>query len=253
MLAWHRLAGTYSTFVNRYIALTEFSRNNFLRAGFDPAKIMVKSNFVDPDPGERIGDGEYALYIGRISPEKGLRTLISAWRHLGHPIPLRIAGTGPLVSELLKDISELGSHAKYLGQISMAQVLLEMKGARFVVFPSELYENFPLTLCESFACGVPVVASNIGAMKEIVTDGKTGLLFRAGDAIDLADKVSKAWNCPEETRQLGKFARSEYEQRYSAEKNYHRLMEIYDSVLSQDKALADGLKANDSSIQTVLA
>jgi len=231
MLTWHRMAGTYSHLVDRYIALTEFSRSNFLRAGFDPAKIMVKPNFVDPDPGERLGDGAYALYIGRISPEKGLRTVLSAWRQLPEPLPLKLAGSGPLVDELKAAAASIGPQVEYLGQLPGPQVMQAMKGARVIIFPSELYENFPLTLCEAFACGVPVIASNLGAMQEIVKDGYTGLLFRPGDAADLAQKVSYAWSHPEEMRQLGRNGRREYETKYTAEQNFRRLMEIYRSVL----------------------
>ncbi len=242
MLAWHRAAGTYSKFINRYIALTEFSRSNFLRAGFEPTRIMVKSNFVNPDPGERTTDGDYALYIGRISPEKGLRTVLAAWRKLPQAIPLRLAGTGPLVDVLKGEAAALGSHVQYLGQVPGARVMQEMKGARFLIFPSELYENFPLTLCEAFACGVPVVASDIGAMKEIVEDGKTGLHFRAGDANDLAKKIEYAWTRREEMRQFGKQARVEFENKYTAEMNYRRLMEIYGSVLSTETKARTGFK-----------
>jgi len=234
MLAWHRLAGTYQKYVARYIALTEFSRNHFLRSGFAPERIMVKPNFVDPDPGERASEGAYALCVGRISAEKGVPTLLEAWRRLSEEVPLRIAGTGPLVEDLQREVVQIGKHVEYLGQISGERVLAEMKGARFLVFPSELYENFPLTLCEAFACGVPVIASAIGAAKEIVKPGKTGLHFRAGDAADLADKVSYAWMHHDEMRELGRAARTEFEAKYTAESNYRRLMEIYASVLSGD-------------------
>ncbi len=234
MLAWHRAAGTYHEEVDRYIALTRFSRSNFLRAGFAAERIMVKPNFVDPDPGERKTDGAYALYIGRISAEKGLRTVMSAWRRLPEAIPLRIAGTGPLVDEVRAAANAIGPHIEYLGQISGAQVLEEMKGARFVIFPSELYENFPLTLCEAFACGVPVIASNVGAMQEIVANDETGMHFEAGNADDLAEKVFHAWTHRDEMRRMGKRARMEFENKYTAELNYSRLMEIYQSVLSED-------------------
>jgi glycosyltransferase involved in cell wall biosynthesis len=118
----------------------------------------------------------------------------------------------------------------------------EMKGARFLIFPSELYENFPLTLCEAFACGVPVIASDIGAMKEIVQNGKTGLHFRAGDANDLAEKVEYAWTRREEMQQFGKQARVEFENKYTAEMNYRRLMEIYGSALSTEAKARTGFK-----------
>jgi glycosyltransferase involved in cell wall biosynthesis len=254
MLSWHRAAGTYHEEVDRYIALTQFSRSNFLRAGFAAERIMVKPNFVDPDPGERRTDGAYALYVGRISPEKGLRTVMSAWRKLSETIPLRLAGTGPLVDEVRAEAEAIGPHIEYLGQISGTRVLEEMKGARFVIFPSELYENFPLTLCEAFACGVPVLASNIGAMQEIVANDETGIHFQAGNADDLAGKVLRAWTERDEMRRMGKRARIEFEDKYTAELNYSRLMEIYQSVLSEDTRVRLAFKAGqEMCTQTVNA
>lgn len=234
MLAWHRTAGTYSTLVDRYIALTNFSRDNFLAAGFDPEKMTVKPNFVPADPGERRGDGAYAAFVGRIETEKGLHTLLDAWRQLPQRIPLRLAGTGPLVEELRSAAASLGPHVQYLGQLPPAQIMDLLKGARFLVFPTELYENFPLTLAEAYACGLPVVGSNIGATKEIVRHDSTGLLFRRGDAADLAAKVMIAWNNPERMRQMGKQARKEYEDKYTAERNYRMLKAVYNSVLQRD-------------------
>jgi len=236
MLAWHRAAGTYSTLVDRYIALTEFSRSQFVSGGFDPAKITVKPNFAHPDPGERSNDGSYALFVGRLSPEKGLKTLLAAWRQLPEPIPLRLAGSGPMAAEVSAAARELGPQVQYLGQLPLEPLMQLMKGARFLIFPSELYENFPLTLAESYACGVPVIASELGAMKEIVKHESTGLLFRAGDPGDLAAKVQYAWANRERMRQMGKQARQEYERNYTAELNYRRLRSIYDGVLKNDPA-----------------
>lgn len=106
-----------------------------------------------------------------------------------------------------------------------------LKGARFLVFPTELYENFPLTLAEAYACGLPVVGSDTGATKEIVRHDSTGLLFRRGDASDLAAKVTFAWNNPDQMKRMGKQARKEYEDKYTAERNYHLLKAVYNSVL----------------------
>lgn len=234
MTAWHRRVGTYSMLVDRYIALTEFSRSNFLAGGFDPAKITVKPNFVD-DPGERPNDGSYALFVGRISHEKGVRTLLEAWRRLPQPIPLRLAGSGPMAAELSAAAAELGPQVQYLGQMPQDQLMELMKGARFLIFPSELYENFPLTLAESFACGVPVIASDLGAMQEIVKHESTGLLFRAGDPTDLASKVSHAWSNREGMQKLGRRARQEYETKYTPELNYSMLRNIYDGVLKPER------------------
>jgi len=233
MLAWHRAAGTYSKSIDRFIALTEFSRSNFLSAGFDPAKITVKPNFVHSDPGERTGDGDYALYVGRLEPEKGLHTVLDAWRQLPEPVPLRMAGTGPLEAEVKAAAASM-PHIQHLGHLPFAQLMDVMKGARFLVFSSLMYENFPLSLAEAFACGVPVVASDRGATREIVKHDFTGLLFRPGDASDLAAKVWYAWKNPEYLRKMGKQARREYETKYTAEKNYRMLNDIYESVLGQN-------------------
>ena len=106
-----------------------------------------------------------------------------------------------------------------------------MHGARFLVFPSEWYENFPVTIVESFACGVPVICSRLGSMEEIVHDNRTGFHFSPGDSKDLADKVEWAWNHPEYMRSMGEEARHEYETKYTGEKNYPLLMEIYQHAL----------------------
>jgi glycosyltransferase involved in cell wall biosynthesis len=108
-----------------------------------------------------------------------------------------------------------------------------MKGARFLMFPSEWYEGFPVTIAESFACGVPVVCSRLGSMQEIVEDRRTGLHFTAGDATDMAEKVQWAWSHPQETSTMGFQARDEFEAKYSAERNFGMLTDIYESVISR--------------------
>lgn len=114
-----------------------------------------------------------------------------------------------------------------LGEVPREQVANNLIKARFLVFPSVCYECFPLTIAESFACGVPVIASRLGAMAEIVTDTQTGLLFTPGDPADLAAKVRWAWDHPAEMEAMGKNARREYKARYTPAENYPKLMEIY--------------------------
>jgi len=120
-----------------------------------------------------------------------------------------------------------------------------MKGARFVVFPSQLYENLPLTIIEAFACGVPVVASTLGAMAEIVEEGRTGLFFEPGNPDDLARAVKFGWEQPEFMRRLGTQARSEYETKYTAAANYRQLMEIYQQVIAKRLPDTKGLCVED--------
>ncbi len=118
-----------------------------------------------------------------------------------------------------------------LGRRNHEEVMSLLKGARFLLFPSEWYECFPVTLVEAFACGVPVIASRLGAMAEIVEDGRTGLHFAPKDSEDLAAKVEWAWNHPEHIREMGHEARAEHEAKYTAERNYQTLMEIYQKAM----------------------
>jgi len=120
----------------------------------------------------------------------------------------------------------------YHGRLPRADTLAAMKKARFLIFPSEWYEGFPVTIAESFACGVPVVASRLGAMEEIVSDGVTGLHFQVSDIGDFRRKVEWAWHHPEEMNEMGRRARQEFEQKYTASRNLAMLEEIYASVLA---------------------
>ncbi len=229
--------------VDCYIALTEFARDKMIQAGLPAEKIRVKPNFVLPDPGPRKGNGDYALFVGRLVDLKGVGTLVKAWSKLPGSIPLVIAGDGPYRPKMEKLISELKlQNIDYRGRLSRQDTLAAMKGARFLMFPSEWYEGFPVTIAESFACGVPVLCSRLGGMQEIVEDGSTGLHFTPGDPADMAEKVQWAWSHPEETSTMGFRARSEFEAKYSAERNFGMLTEIYDSVISPGSSGKQGAR-----------
>ncbi|GBD02324.1 Spore coat protein SA [bacterium HR18] len=228
MLTLHRAMKTWTEQVDCYIALTEFARRKFIEGGLPAEKIVVKPNFVDPDPGEGRHEGDYALFVGRLSPEKGVRVLLQAWRLL-KGMPLKVVGDGPLRAEVEEFVGREGlTEIEVLGRKSREEVFRWMQEARVLVFPSECYEGFPMTIAEAFACGLPVVASRLGAMAEIVEEGRTGLLFEPGDAEDLAAKMEWAWAHPRELAEMGREARREYEQKYTAEKNYEMLMAIYE-------------------------
>ena len=230
-LTTQRALGTWSSKVNCFIARTEFARNKFIEGGLPADRIIVKPCFVHPDPGPRTGKGESALFIGRLSPEKGLRTLIAAWERLDGKVPLRIVGDGPLSDELKTNVWRRGlSSVQLLGRLSDADLLTELKQARFLVFPSEWYEGLPLTIAEAFACGVPVLASRIGSMIELVEDEVTGLHFNPGDPADLAAKIEWAWVNSQDTRKMGERARVDYEQKYTAARNLNMLNEINQRV-----------------------
>jgi glycosyltransferase involved in cell wall biosynthesis len=232
MLATHRWRGTWAG-IDYYIALTEFSRNQFLRGGFPPEKLFVKPNFVHPDPGMCMEKDDYALFIGRLSPEKRVSTILNAWSCLRSHIPLFILGGGPETGQLKKEAARQGlDHVHFEGHQPRNRVLSLLRRARFLIFSSEWYENFPVTIAEAFACGVPVICSRLGAMQEIVDDGRTGLHFAAGRSEDLAAKVEWAWSHPERMEEIGRQARKEYESKYTAEKNYPMLMEIYQRAVA---------------------
>lgn len=236
MLATHRAMRTWQTKVDLYIALSEFARRKFIEGGLPPECVVVKPNFVHSDPGSKSGRGEYALFVGRLSPEKGLAVLLEAWAKISNPVPLRIVGSGPSFERVGECIPQnRGAWVTMVGRLSPAEVLSTMRSARFVVAPSICYENFPLVVIEAYACGVPVIASRLGAMAEIVHDGRTGLHFTASDPDDLAAKVEWAWNHPEEMETMGRAARAEYEAKYTAERNYQMLLQIYKAVISRSR------------------
>jgi glycosyltransferase involved in cell wall biosynthesis len=239
MLGVHRWLGTWSDKVDSFVALTQFSRQKLIAAGLPADQIHVKPNFVLPDPGRKCGDGEYALFVGRLSPEKGAKTLLSAWEQLPSPIPLHIVGDGPLRLEMEETIEKRGlANVHMHGQLSHAGVTSALKNARFLILSSECYENFPMTVAEAFSCGTPVLCSRLGAMQEIVTDGRTGIHFSPGEPADLAAKVRWAWGHPEEIAAMGRLARLEYESKYTEEKNHSRLMEIYHEAIVFHRQLA---------------
>ena len=231
MTSLHRLLGTWSNAVDLYFTLSEFAKAKFVAAGWPADKIVVKPNFIDPDPGLGEGNGDYAVFVGRLSPEKGISTMLEAWRRLEKPIPLKILGDGPLASEV-QQFSQAHPHVQLLGRRSLDEVLHIIGAARFLVMPSVWYETFGRTIIEAFAKGTPVIASRLGAMAELVEDGTTGLLFTPGDAADLVTKVQSLASDSALRQRLGSAARMEYERHYTAEPNHQQLLDIYRRALA---------------------
>jgi glycosyltransferase involved in cell wall biosynthesis len=233
MLAVHRVLDTWRASVTRFIVLTEFAKRKFVDAGFPSHRFVVKPNFADHDPGERVGAGKYALFVGRLVENKGLRVLLNAWKELDERYPLHIVGDGPDRSTLQAEASGWPLPGiTFRGRLSREEVIEAVKGARFVIVPSTLYEGLPMCIVESFACGTPVLCSRLGGLAEIVQHHLTGLHFYPGDPLDLAATVKWAWNHPMELSQMGRAARAKYEADYTAEKNYSLLMEIYEQALT---------------------
>ena len=230
MLAVHRLIGTWRRAVDRFIVLTEFQKARLLRVGLPEGRVAVRPNFVSPDPGKGSANGAYALFVGRLTREKGVLTLLHAWQELHERIPLRIVGAGPLAGEVQRAAQE-NVLLSYLGPTSHDKVLGLMHGASCLVFPSEWYEGLPMTIVEAFAVGLPVVAAARGAAGEVVVDGRTGFHFRSGDSRDLADAVSRLVRNNVRRGSMQAICRREYLEKYSAEGAYLRLMEIYQEAL----------------------
>jgi glycosyltransferase involved in cell wall biosynthesis len=229
MLVVHRALRTWTEKVGVYIALTDFARGKFIDGGLPAEAIVVKPNFIHPDPGPGKGRGEYMLFVGRLSQEKGIDTLLEAWEKFGGKVPLRIVGDGPLAPKVAEAAERLGK-VEWLGRQPKERVLALMKDARALLFPSVCYENAPMVIAEAYAVGLPVIASYLGGMSSLICHGRTGLHFRPGDPKDLSDKVEWSLEHPAEFERMRGGARAEFEAKYTAEENYRMLMEIYESV-----------------------
>jgi glycosyltransferase involved in cell wall biosynthesis len=225
----HRLIRTWNRAVDVYIALTNFSRSKQIAAGLPSEKVVVKPNFVHPDPGQWSPKEDYAVFVGRLSAEKDPDVLLRAWQLLEHPPALRVLGDGPLRESLGQYAAQMGLDqvVDLLGRQPRTTVIALLQRARVLVFPSGCYENFPVAIVEAFACGTPIIATRHGAMAELVTDGRTGLLFTPGNARELAAAVEWAWAHPAEMERMGDAGRRQFEEQYTAELNYERLLEIY--------------------------
>lgn len=230
MLAAHRAAGTWRNAVDAYIALTEFGRGKFVAAGLPPERIVVKPNFVSPDPGPGRG-GQFGIFVGRLSPEKGVATLLEAWRLLGGEVPLRIIGDGPL-APMVRDAALSNPGIEWLGKQPLDAVYRLLGEAAFAVLPSICFEGFPRVIAEAFSTGTPVIASRMGAMAEVVDEDRTGLLFAPDNPGDLARAVRQLLSDPAALARMRGLARAKYERRYAANVNYERLMQVYAFALT---------------------
>ena len=226
MQTMNRLRRTWKDKVDLYIALTEFARSKFVQGGLPAQKIVVKPNFVRSDPGPGTGRGRYALFVGRLVAGKGLATLLAAWEQLGGKVALKIAGDGPL-ADYVGATSRGVAGVEWLGACSHDRVLALMKDAWALVFPSLYYENFPVVIAEAYAAGLPIIASNVGSTSLLIDHGRTGLHVRSADAADLAAKLLWLWAHPQDRARMSVNARVEFERKYTAERNYEALMEIY--------------------------
>lgn len=228
-LTFHKLASTFTNKVDIFIALTDFARKKFVEGGIPDNKVVVKPNF-SPDFGfQNKQQGKYFLFVGRLSEEKGLYTLLQAWEKLPTNCVLKIVGDG-LLHNKVSELAEQFNNIEYLGKLSKELVIEVMRDAISLVFPSEWYEGFPMVIAEAFSVGLPVITSKLGSMSTLIEHGYTGLHFEPGSVESLKNKIQWANANQSKMLEMAKNARHVYECNYTPQKNYSQIMRIYDLV-----------------------
>lgn len=232
MIGVHRAMKTWQKSVTFFVTPTRFARARFIEAGLPAERIGVKPNFVSRDTGTDDGGGGYALFVGRLSEEKGIETLLDAWQRQPAAPKLVIVGDGPL-AERVRRAAALDSRIEWRGRVPSHEVGEVMGRATCVVLPSICYETFGRTIIEAYMKGTPVVASNLGAMAELVRPGETGFLAAPGDAESLAAAVRRFDQMPSaDYARLRAAARQEFEEKYTAERNYGMLLAMYSRLVN---------------------
>jgi glycosyltransferase involved in cell wall biosynthesis len=227
MVGAHKLAGTWRERVSAYIAVSEFARDLYVAGGLPDEKITVKPNFIHPSPPPGKGGSGYALYVGRLSHEKGIATMLSAWKGADRAIPLKIVGEGPL-AELVSAAVRQSMNIEYLGARSQPEVLDLMRNAEFLVFPSEWYETMGRTIMESFAVGTPVVATSIGPPATMIVPRENGFHFTPGSVPELRERVEWCSQNLDQLRAMRPRARQAFENNYTGAANAKMLLAIYE-------------------------
>jgi glycosyltransferase involved in cell wall biosynthesis len=231
MLWFNRARGSYANDVDRYLVLTEFARRLFVRGGLPADRLVVRPNGLPDDPGTGDGGGGFALFAGRLSQEKGVATLVEAWRHVPE-LPLIIAGDGPLRGKLEAQAQHLGDRVRFIGRQPRSRVLELMQAATVVVMPSEWYEGLPVTFVEALACGAAIAASRLGALADLMEDGVNGVHFEPADPRGLAAAVIALLAQPGELRRIRARNRALFEARYSPPTALRSLEDIYRAVIA---------------------
>jgi len=218
--------------ISKFIVLGEHSKSLFLNSHFKNyhQKFVVKPNFSPSTSTAVVEEGSYFLFVGRLSKEKGVETLLKAFSATS--IKLRIIGSGEFSDEVISQCS-IHKNITYLGQQPQHVVKEQLNGALALVFPSQWYETFGMVLIEAYSRSVPVIASDLGNIKTIVEDGKTGLTFEPGNAQDLLKKVTCYNNLPTTIKAEYRYnARKAYEKANTPEINYNLLIAIYKDAIS---------------------
>jgi glycosyltransferase involved in cell wall biosynthesis len=227
-VALHRWLGTWTHQVDTFIALSEFQKARMASSGIPIDKIHVKPNFYAGNPmvmpwKERSNS---VVFVGRLSREKGIETLVRTWRAWGDSAPeLNIVGDGPLRNKLQSMARDLP--ILFLGQLSPDSAQKQIARSRLLILPSECFEGFPIVIPEAFAFGTPVGTSDLGPLPFIIRDGENGVVFPAKDDSALLGVVRAVWSDQVRLARQGMQARFDFEKLYAEEGNYRLLMQIY--------------------------
>ena len=229
MIEYHKKNKTWETKVNQFIALTDFAKSKFVETGFLEDKISVKPNFVE-DFGFDNKKEDYYLFIGRLSKEKGIDLLLNTFMQNGKP--LEVIGKGPMERNVI-DIDSKYTNITYHGFQEKTFIIQKLKKARALIFTSICYETFGMAIIEAFSTGTPVIGPNIGGPNEIINHKENGLIYEADNVEDLNHKISLLNNDKSLQNKISIGARANYELKYTAEKNYKMLMNIYKKVINE--------------------
>ncbi len=225
----HKILGTWDKKITLYIALTEFAKNKYIEGGLPHEKIFLKPNFLHPDPGEGSHDEDYIIFIGRLSEEKGVSTLLKAWKKVEGKTKLFILGAGPLEQEV-RQACQIDSRIQYKGKLSTEESYRYLKKSKLIVFTSEWYEGMPRTLIEAFATATPVISSNIGSMSKMIEHNKNGIHFKPGDINDLGRAINDLNNDSFLRHKIGFQARKDYLKYYTRSANLEFFNDFYNLV-----------------------
>jgi glycosyltransferase involved in cell wall biosynthesis len=228
MLAVNRRRGVYTRNVDRYICLTRFALERFVRAGLPARLLVVRANGLLNPPDAGRGEGKFALYVGRLSKEKGVETLIRAWQ--GIDFPLRIVGEGPLRSSLEQLARSRQVNVSFEGFRTRNEVHAFMQDATLMVTPSEWYEGFPVVTLEGLAAGTPMVVSALGALDEIIDSPANGLKFSPGDPVSLRQAAISLIDNATARSAMRLNNRKLFEEQYSSQSAVRSLESIYDAL-----------------------
>jgi len=230
---FHRLLKSYSM-VDMFICPSNFIKNKMIDFGMPENKTIYIPNFIDVNKFNPTYENEdYFVYFGRLSEEKGLKTLLKAMKHV-RTSKLIIVGTGPIEEDLYNMITSLNlENVEMAGFKSGEELFRIVKKSRFSIIPSECYENCPVSVLEAMALGKPVIGANIGGIPELIDENNTGLIFQRGNEESLAEKINFLLENPKVTEELGINSRKKVEAEYNEMLHYHKILQVYSKVLKK--------------------